>query len=191
MTSLYFGVLREGVPADEKVVRSTATPYDRDAPAAMADSMPDRGEATTDPNPTLGGLVGRQLASMWRQGERFRPSWKGSVDEQFEHNAIVDRQVSSSGTAAAREASGEWGHGTASYAVGIEPVGDLTDGGAFGNEYFKRTDRDIQETADNTMMSVPPGYDHAIQGRVSAEGKVAARQAAMNGLYNTFWNGGE
>lgn len=189
MTSLYFGVLREGVPADEKVVRSTATPYDKDAPAAVADSMPDRGESFNDTNPAL-GMVGRQLASMWVQGSKYVPFWKGQVDESFEHNAIVDRQVSTSGTAAQREAAGEFGHGSASYAVGIEPVSDLTDGGAFGNEYFKTNDRDIQETSDNTMMSVPPGYDQSVKGRVAAEGKVAARQSAMAGMYNSFWNGG-
>lgn len=189
MTSLYFGTLRQGVPADEKVVRQTATPYDRDTPAAMQDSMPDRGELETDPNPDL-GMVGRQKGSLWRQGSRFLPWWKGSVDESYEHNAIIDRQVSSSGTAAAREASGEWGHGTASYAVGIEPVSDLTDGGSFGNEYFKRNDREIQETSDNSMMSVPPGYDQSVKGRVAAEGKVAARVSSM-GAYNTFWNNGE
>lgn len=189
MTSLYFGTLREGVPADEKVVRQTATPYDRDAPAAMQDSMPDRGELETDTNPAL-GMVNRQKGSLWHQAQKYIPFWKGAVDDQFEHNAIIDRQVSSSGTAAAREAAGEWGHGTASYAVGIEPVGDLTDGGAFGNEYFKRNDRDIQETADNTMMSVPPGYDQSTKGRVAAEGKVAARQSAMAGMYNTWWNAG-
>jgi hypothetical protein len=189
MTNLYFGTLREGVPADEKVVRQTATPYDRDAPAAMQDSMPDRGEVETDPNPTL-GMVNRQKSSLWVQGKKFFPWWKGSVDESYEHNAIIDRQVSTSGTAAAREAAGEWGHGTASFAVGIEPVGDLTDGGAFSNEYFKRNDRDIQETADPTMMSVPPGYDQSVNGRVSAEGKVASRAAAMAGMYNTFWNSG-
>lgn len=191
MTSLYFGMLREGVPADEKVVRSTATPYDKDAPAAMADDMPDPGEVETDSNPTLGGLVGRQLSSMWVQGQKFVPSWRGQADEQYEHNAIIDRQVATSGTAAAREASGEWGHGTASFAVGIEPVGDLTDGGSFGNEYFKRTDRIIQETSDNSMMSVPPGYDQSVKGRVAAEGKVAARASAMAATYNAFWNGGE
>jgi hypothetical protein len=189
MTSLYFGLLRDGVPADEKVVRSTTAPYEPDAPAAVQDSMPDQQEVTADPNPDL-GMVGRQLASHWVSSEKSTPAWIPESNAQTEHNAIVDRQVASSGTAAAREASGVWGHGTMAYAVGIAPVGDLTDGGKMGNEYFVRTPRDIQETADDTMMTVPPGYDQSTKGRVAALGKADARVAAVSAQYDAFWNGG-
>ncbi len=189
MTSLYFGLLRDGVPADEKVVRTTAEPYEHDAPAAVQDSMPDQQEVTTDTNPDL-GMVGRQLASHWVPTEKSTPAWIPESDAQYQHNAIVDRQVASSGTAAARESRGEWGHGTMAYAVGIAPVGDLTDGGKMGNEYFVRTSRDIQETSDDTMMTVPPGYDQSTKGRVSALGKTDARVAAVSGMYDAFWNGG-
>lgn len=189
MTSLYFGLLRDGVPAEEKVVRSTAEPYEHDAPAAMQDSRPDPQEIPTDTNPDL-GMVNRQLASHWVASEKSVPAWIPESNAQTEHNAIVDRQVATSGTAAAREARGEWGHGTMAYADGIEPVGDLRDGGKMGNEYFVRTERDIQETSDDTMMSVPPGYDQSVKGRVSALGKDDARDSAVAGLYDAFWNGG-
>lgn len=190
MTSLFFGVLRDGTPADEKVVRATAVPYDVDKPAAMQDSMPDRGEVANDPDPNL-GMVDRQKGSLWIQGIRNAPFWRKNVDSSMQHNLIVDQQVSTAGTAASREAQGEWGHPSASYAVGIEPVGDLTDGGKMGNEYFKAVDKEIQETADPTMMSVPPGYDQSVKGRVAAEGKVEARKAATAALYNAYWNSGQ
>lgn len=189
MTSLYFGMLRNGVPADEKVVRSTAEPVEHDAPAAVQDSMPDAQEMPTDTNPVL-GMVNRQLASHWVPSEKAAPDWRQRADDAVQHNYQIDKQVASSGTAAAREASGEWGHGTMAYAVGIAPVGDLTDGGKMGNEYFVRTPRMIQETMDD-MMSIPPGYDQGIKGSVSADGKENSRDAAMAAMYNTFWNEGK
>lgn len=190
MTSLYFGMLRDGVPASEAVVRSTSEPYEADAPPAAADSSPDAQEVMTDTNPDL-GMVTRQVAPHFVPSEKSVPSWIPESDAAWQHNALIDKQVASSGTAAAREARGEWGHGTMSYAEGIAPVADLTDGGKMGNEYFVRNDRDIQETSDDTMMSIPPGYDQSIKGRVSAEGKVTARQAAIAGMYDSFWNGGQ
>lgn len=189
MTSLFFGQLSSiGVPADEAVVRSTATPVEVDAPPAMQNDMPEMSEVETDHNPNL-GMVNRQLASKWIDRFRSRPFWQPQVDHQVEHNLVIDQQVSTSGYAASQEAAGNWGHGTMPAAIGIEPVGDLRDGGKMGNEYFKANERDIQDTAGE-VMSVPPGYDHSIQGRVSAQGKVNARTAAMSGMYNTYWNGG-
>lgn len=189
MTSLYFGMLRSGIPADEKVVRTTAEPYEADAPPAVMASTPEQQEVFTDPNPDL-GMTSRQVASYYQPGEKGVPNWIPESDSAYLHNAIIDRQVATSGTAAAREAAGQWGHGTMPLTVGIEPVRDLADGGKMGNEYFVRTPRDIQETADATMMTVPPGYDQGIKGSVTAEGKQNARESAMASAYNMFWNGG-
>jgi len=188
MTSLFFGQLREGVPADEKVVRNTATRVDKDAPAAMQNDMPEMSEVETDPNPNL-GMVGRQLSSKWIPRLFGKPFWQPQVDDQTQHNLIVDRQVSTSGYSASQEAAGEWGHGTMPAAIGIEPVGDLRDGGKMGNEYFVRNDRDIQETMGQEMQPVSD-YDHSVSGRASAAGKINARQASM-AAYNAFWNGGK
>jgi hypothetical protein len=190
MPSIMFGTLSTiGVPADEVVVRSTATPVDMDAPPAMQTDMPEMSEVETDKNPAL-GMVNRQLASKWIGRFRSRPAWQPEVDNGFQHNAIVDQQVSTSGFAASQEANGEWGHGTMPYAIGIEPVGDLRDGGKMGNEYFKTNERDIQDTA-GAVMQPPTNYDQGTTGNVSATGKVNARQAAMSGMYNTFWNEGK
>jgi hypothetical protein len=191
MTSLFFGQLvGTGVPADEKVVRSTATPVDKDAPAAMQNDMPEMSEVETDPNPSL-GMVNRQLGSKWIPRFRSVPAWKSEVDNSSEHNAIVDRQVSTSGYSASQEAAGNWGHGTMPAAIGIEPVGDLRDGGKMGNEYFVANDKPVQDTSDNTMMSPAINYDQGAIGRASADGKLNARKAAIAAAYDTYWNGGK
>lgn len=187
MTSLFLGRLdMAGVPADEKVVRNTATPYAHDAPAAMATDMPDMQELEIDSNPDL-GLTSRQKASMWVEGATAVPQ-TGIVAEQNASNQMIAAQVSTSGTAAAREEQGQT-HQNLSYAVGIEPVFDLADPQhKMGNTYFVRNSRDVQETA-GSYMSVPPGQDHAIVGNIATYGKDAAREAANAGLYNTWWQG--
>jgi hypothetical protein len=189
MTSLFMGALvRTGVPADEAVVRNTATPVDHDAPAAMQDDMPMMGEVETDSNPNL-GMESRQLASKWTEGRRDAPDWIPTVATQDESNQIVNRQVSTSGTAAAREAAGVTNKNL-SYAVGIEPVGDLTEGGKMGNTYFVRHDRPIQDGMGN-YMTPANGGDRKTIGQVAQAGKQNARDAAEAAAYTAFWNGGE
>jgi len=188
MTSLIYGaVSASGVPADEKTVRSTTAPVDVTAPPAAQDHTPERGLIETDTNPQL-GMVNRQLASPWTEGVRDVPAWIPEVDAGTDHNAIVNRQVSSSGTAAQREASGVTNKNL-SYAIGIEPVADRVSNGSFGEQYFVRNERNIQATMNNEM-SVPPGYDVANRGEITALGKTDARNASMAGIYDTFWNGG-
>src|ERR1700750_839811 len=107
MTSLYYGMLvQAGVPADEKTVRSTATPAETDAPPAVQDDQPEMGEVETDPNPNL-GMTPRQLASDWHEGQR------GVDDKEImrvaagtDNNAIINRQVSTAGLAPSLEAAG-------------------------------------------------------------------------------------
>jgi hypothetical protein len=191
MTSLFFGQLNTvGVPADEKVVRSTTAVVQVDAPPAMQEDMPMRGEVETDPNPLL-GMSSRQMASKWVEGEQFVPEIQlDELARADDHNGMVDRQVSSSGTAAGRESGGQWGHGTASFAIGIEPVGDLVEGGSFGNTYFERNPRDIQAGMGEYMTPAAGSADQNTKGGVAALGKDNARKAASAALYNTFWNGG-
>jgi hypothetical protein len=191
MPSLFFGQLNTaGVPADEKIVRSTTAVVQVDKPPAMQEDMPTQSEVETDPNPLL-GMTTRQLASKWVEGEQFVPAIQlDELARADDYNGLIDRQVSTSGTAAAREASGQWGHGTASYAIGIEPVGDLQDGHKFGNEYFERVPRGIQAGAGNYMSPAAGTADQNTKGGVAALGKDNARKAATAALYNTFWNGG-
>jgi hypothetical protein len=183
--SLFYGMLSNGsVPADENAVRRNTTPVDINATPAEQTSAPDFNEVTTDSNPQL-GLEPRQLASHVKPIEKYAPFWKDEVDRQAEHNHVIDRQVSTSGTAAAREAAGKFGHGTILVVEGIEPVQDLRDGGKFGNEYFTRHDRDVQEGM-GAYMTTPPGVDQSTTAMVAATGKTAAMQARESAMYNAF-----
>jgi hypothetical protein len=175
------------VPADENVVRRNTTPVEADAPPAEQSAAPDFNEVTTDANPNL-GLEPRQLASHVIPTEKYRPAWIEDVDAQHLHNDLIDRQVSSSGTAAARENAGIFGHGTLMVTEGIEPVQDLRDGGKFGNEYFTRHERVVQEGMGD-YMSAPPGMEQSTIAMVAATGKSAAQVARESAMYSAYLNG--
>lgn len=184
MPSLYYGMVKQdGVPQDEKTVRQTATPVDVSAPPAMQTDMPEMGELETDTNPTL-GMAPRQMASAWHEGVKSVPQEElDAVASGTDANAIVNRQVSSSGFAASREAAGQ-SNKNLSYAVGIEPVGDLRPGGKFGNEYFVRDKREVQEGMES-YMTPPPGYDVSTRALVNEAGKEKAMKASNP--YTIFW----
>ena len=182
--SIYW-LQREEVPAEQNAVRRNTAPVDNFTPAAVQEYAPEIDDVKTDGNPQL-GLTSTTLASYWHEPEQYAPFWQDQVDQQDEHNAIIDKQVSTSGTAAAREAAGQFGHGTMGYAIGIEPVQDLSPAGGLGNDYFVRNDRDIQEVAGN-YMSVPPGYDQDTTGGVAAAGREDARKAS-DAAFQAFYS---
>lgn len=186
MSSLFMGAINTaGVPADEKVIRNTATPVYVDSPPAEMTSAPDTNEVETDPNPNL-GMTTRQLASKWHEGDRSRPEFD-VIDEQNASNQIINAQVATSGTAAGREQAGQT-HKNLSYAEGIEPVFDLADGNhKMGNTYFVRNDRNVQDTM-GSVMQPPPGMDSPEQGNIAAAGKVNARDAAQAAMYQQWWS---
>ena len=188
MTSLFMGQLMDNpVPAEEKDVRNTATPVNDEKPAAMQSDMPQQSEFESDHDPKL-GLGPRQLASKWTQGEPIDNSIAlPRVDEFTESTRIINAQVSSSGTAANREAQGQV-HRSLSYAVGIEPVGDLQENHKFGEMYFARNQRPIQEGSGN-YMSLPPGFDQASILQAADAGKTTAREATVGSIYAQFLNG--
>lgn len=191
MTSIMFGQMQTetGIPADEKVVRNTATPVDMNAPAAEQDDMPEQQEVETDPNPDL-GMSTRQMASHWVEGSRATVD-TGLISEQSESNQSVNRRIATSGTAAGREAAGQT-HKNLSYAVGIEPVQDLADPNhKMGNTYFVRNDRPVQQGAGE-YMTVPPGMGNpGTQENLAEAGKEGARAAAQASPYDVWWNGGQ
>lgn len=184
MPSLYYGMIKGiGVPADESTVRS-AIVYDRDAPAAMQEHQPDMSEVETDPNPRL-GMDPRQLASFWHQGqEGVAPEVIAKADSTSSSFDVIDQQVATSGLAAHQEASGQ-SNRNLSYAIGIEPVRDLSDGGKFGNEYFVRHERGVQDTMGD-YMTTPPGYDQpGVRGVAQQAYQERSRQAANP--YAEWW----
>lgn len=187
MTSLFMGQLvNNPVPASEKDVRNTATPVNDEKPAAVAPDMPEQGEFQSDPDASL-GIGPRQLASAWHEGQPIDNTVALQRIPQFTvATEVINSQVSSSGTAASREASGQV-HRSLSYAVGIEPVGDLQPNHSFGEMYFVRNERDIQEGMGN-YMSAPPG-DLGSTLQASATGKVASREATEASIYDLFLRG--
>jgi len=190
LSSLFFGMLNgTGVPADEKVVRATAVPVSEGASPAVASAAPQTHGVDIDPNPEL-GMVERQQAPYYIPSVKSAPFWDDVTGAHNRHNEIIDHQISTSGTAAAREAAGQFGHGTMPVAIGIEPVGDLQDGGRLTNEYFLAHDKPIQSTMGE-VMTTPPGYDQSKTVSTTAAGKQAARDAAQAALYSQWWNGGK
>ncbi len=183
---MFYGVLsRSGVPSDQQTVRATTEKVDHTAEPAVMDNAPEIGERETDSNPNLTGLATRQLASDWHQGEKFRPSWIGNVNNEAVNSSLIDGQVSSSGTAAAREDAGVFGHGTMSYAIGIEPVQGLGPGEALGNTYFAADRPGVQSTM-GSWMSTPPGIDRDTTSLVSDTAKQKARYAQESSIYATW-----
>jgi hypothetical protein len=179
-------MLRDGVPADEQVVRHNAESVTPDSPPAVAPDVPEQGNVETDGNPNL-GMVGRQLASHWIEGQQYTPEWLAAASDNS-HAEIINRQVASAGFNAKREEAGVFGHGTMSVAVGIEPVKDLTEGGKFGNDYFVTHPKTIQGDVSQSMR-VPPGWDSDSRGAVMGAGKELARESAESGLYAAFYAG--
>lgn len=184
MTSLLMGnVWNHGVPQDLDVVRATSAPVDNTAPAAEMDNAPDINEFASDPNPNL-GLASRGLASKWHDPVKSTPDWAGNVDDATEYNARINRQVGSSGVAAQKELTGEWGHGTMAYAEGIEPVQGLVDGTRMGNEYFAVDKRPANGVSSADRGVQPPSNeDQALTGMVAESSKIRAREAAQAALY--------
>lgn len=184
--NMFYGVLSSsGVPADEQEVRATTETIDVAEPAAVMQEAPTTGKLETDSGNGISGIHNHQLASQWIAGEKFVPSWIGKAESDATNSVIIDGQVATSGTAAAREASGQFGHGSMSYAVGIEPVQGLSPGGVFGENYFAVDKPAIQSTM-GSYMSQPPGYDKQVTALVSDTTKRNARYAQQATLYANF-----
>lgn len=178
-TVLFFGQ-SSGGDADRNAVRSTTHPVQQDIPAAEQKDAPEFNEFESDPNPDI-GLGPRQLASDWHETEKYAPFWIGEdkVDRE-----VIDRKIATSGTAAAREAAGQFGHGTMGYAYGIEPV--IRDGAEFGADYFaanKQGGFNSHSTSDTGVQPVDVNQDD-LRG-ITAYGKDAARDASVS-VYDQF-----
>jgi hypothetical protein len=183
-TTLILANMRHEVPADEVTVRSNTYVTHNDASPAEQQGPPEFNEVETDPDPTI-GMEQRNMASMWVEGEQYTPFWASNeVETNKAINTRVNDTIASSGTAAARELSGEFGHGTAKYAVGIEPVQDLQGHGGYGADYFTFDKPTAQEYAGDYMTS--PIVDRDVQIAVSQAGRNSSRDASV-GSYEGQW----
>lgn len=181
MTSAWFLGANHGVPQNETDVRATMEPI-RDDPefAESTDSDPSFSEFESDNSSELNGLAPRVKAGNVTTSEQYAPLNPGIAT--MNHNAVVDNQVATSGTAASREMSGEQGHGTMEYTTSLTP--EIRDGAAFGNDYFEALSAPIQEGAGEYMTaSSTDNWAQKVYQEFAVQGQ---RDAAMSSMYNGF-----
>jgi hypothetical protein len=175
-TTLY---ARQGpVPRDENVIRSTTNTVDIAAPAAMQETAPDYNQFTSDKRED-GGLTTNTLASHIIPSEKYVPTITNASDDLF---TGTNKQVSSSGTAAAKELTGETGHGTFKVVEGIEPT--IVDGTQLDNLYFKGNVGVVQGPAGNYMAAAIS--DPETTGLVEQTRRKKAAIAADGNLYDAY-----
>ena len=179
MSTLLYGINRAEVPSDDAAVRSTVTVVTPEEAPAVQEHSPDYNETFTDPD-TGGGLTSRQVASHVVPSVQYVPL---TGDANDDHNAIVNRQVSTSGTAAAKELTGRWGHGTLMSVQGIEPA--IVDGQQFTEDYFKAPERTTQEDVRN-MMTPAANSEPDTMAAAQTLGEANARAAVNASQYAAF-----
>jgi len=180
MSTMWFVGAKHPVNTHPDVVRDTLdkTETDRSGPAEIT-SAPGWNQFASDKDSALVGLSPRQMSGDVHESVQSVPFWKGLATQDFE--SPIDSQVATSGTAARREASGQFGHGTAEYTESIEPV--IREGAAYGNDYFVRAGAVIQDGAGSYMASPVPDTDW--QGVAQNIGNRRSRQA-YSGLYQSL-----
>jgi hypothetical protein len=164
-------------------VRETSEPVRKDGIGAEAQHAPEWNEVETDASPQLLGLSQRMVGSDTIDTEKSAPWWAGLASADYE--SVIDRQVSSSGSAARREEAGQSGHGTMQYALGIEPV--IRDGAQYGNDYFLSHDRDIQDGAGQYMT--PDENGQWLNVVAAQRARTDSRKAYQSSLYQNLLNG--
>lgn len=171
-----------GAPLTEDEVRQTTEPI-RVSDAAKDTDTPDWNERESDQSPELTGLSRRMLAPHTVDTVKSAPWWDALATDN--HNARIDNQVATSGTAAAREQAGQFGHGTMQYSESLEPV--IREGAAMGNDYFVVNDKVVQEGAGEYMRPDPNG--EWLNAMAAKNAAAASRQAAQASLYANFFGG--
>jgi hypothetical protein len=181
-TALYV-LHRVDAPHDQEVARSTTEAVDESAPAAVERDAPEFNEVERDTTQHA-GMRPSNLASHFVPSTQYAPRWAQNAQVTPSFAGINERQAVV-GTAAGREMGGQFGHGTMSYAIGLEPT--IREGGAFGNDYFTADHPGIQPSM-GYYMEMAPGYDKDISAAASAQAKVDAHQAVADG-YVSVWSG--
>ena len=166
-------------PQDEGDVRSTVNVVNNDKQPAVAESTPDFNATERDPD-TEGGLTTRAVADHVTPSTQYqRPNSNANTD----FAAPIDSQISTSGSAAAREDAGQWGHGTLHYQNATEPT--IREGAAFEDVYFAAVKPPIQDgTLDYMIPSRTP--DDGTSQTVQQASKAAARRAVERNAYQRF-----
>ena len=174
------------VPVTEEVARSTIEPLTEPDDTAEAPHAPDYNEFINDPT-IFPGIAPHAAGSDWTQGEQYANWDAPAVSRLF--NAAIDIQVSSAGFAPAQEALSKWGHGTMSFAEGIEPV--IRDGAEYGEDYFSAGKPAIQQTGGD-YMSQPDSAgvvtDRDWAAVAQADGLYRSREASRATLFSAMFS---
>lgn len=180
MTTLLFDLNSDGVESDEEHVRATVTVVDDSDPAAVEAARPEVNDAHRDPD-TGGGLTRRDLASVVMPSTQYEPTIGNANDDM---TAAVDNQVSTSGTAAERERSGRWGHGTLHVQDATEPMFTTE----FSEDYFHVGERVVQDGTGAYMTSTRQPDDATAQALVANQQR-AMRIAESRSNLNAWYQG--
>jgi hypothetical protein len=179
MSTLLYALNRGPVDAPAEEVRSTVTIVDHDEAASEQPHSTDFNETFTDPV-TDGGLTSRQLASHVVPSMRYVPHI-GNANDNLSNR--IDDQISPSGAAAAREAAGEWGHGTLKIVEGIEPT--IRDGGALGSNYFATYPRPL--SGSGSFMTPAQVADPASEAAAQSGAEINSRKAVQGSQYAAYY----
>jgi hypothetical protein len=182
MTGMWALGARSSVPQNEDAARSTVEPIRTDSENAEQVGAPEWNERETDESGQLVGLSPRTPGSDTILTEKSPPPFAEFATAN--HNAIIDNQIASSGTAAAREMAGQRGHGTMQYAIGIDPLNPAE---RFGNDYFVRGAMGINEGGGDYMT--PPDQDNWGSQVAQANANANGRKAYNDSLYRNFFSG--
>lgn len=169
MVNMLLSVRRAPIPASEAEVRSTMTVVDNNTPSAAETEAPDWNETSSDPD-SEGGLTTHQESAYRVPSVRSVPAVIGTAQNTGVND--VNARISSSGTAAAREAVGIRGHGTMNFSQSIEPT--FPDGHQLGGDYFALE----RNRAVSDMMSPAALPDPATAAAAQATATANARDAA-------------
>lgn len=169
-------------PADQELARATTEKLNVDESADRETGVPEFNEVERA-DTQHAGITTSNLAPPYVESHKYAPEWAQQAQVGPSFSRINDRQATA-GTAAAREAAGEFGHGTMPVTIGIEPT--IRDGGAFGNDYFGVEKPGIQPGM-SAMMEQAPGYDADITGAVASRAKETSHSAASSA--NQPWLG--
>ena len=172
MSTLFYTARSESITPSDTLenVRSTVTTVDKAADASVATTTPERGRLETDPV-TEGGLTTHQVSSTVNPSVKAPPQ----TVSHAQHNDALNASWSGAGTAADREARGEWGHGTAYSQDAIERI---PDGIAFSETYFARDRRAPNEQIGDYMSADAPTNRELEAAAASAREQMREAQAA-------------
>lgn len=182
MTSLIMGSARAPVQRAEEDVRSTLDPVDAANAPAVSEDAPDYNELETYADNDDGVVRPHQVGGEYTASEQSPPFWGSAVSESGYGVEAVNRQVSSSGTAAAREMAGQFGHGTMARTESIEP--QVREGAAFGADYFRSNVLGANPTGGDYMT--PQVGDPDMNAVAAAFAGANARAASQSVVYGDW-----